>query len=113
MKVLVVEDIHSIRRLVRRMLSRHGHAVEDAATGGDALRTFASGRFDAAVLDVDLGGGCDGVEVARRLRESSPGIKLVIMSGDQRHADRVARAGFGPLLPKPFPECSLLALLGP
>ena len=111
MRILLVEDIAALRRMVRRILGRHGHTVEDTAGPKEAMATFEQGEFDAAILDVDLGPGPNGIETAQSLRQKAPHLRIIIMSGEAAHADAVREAGFGPLLNKPFDESQLFALL--
>ena len=67
MRLLLVEDDPRMRALVRRGLTEHGHVVEVASTGPEAVELAAAADFDVAVLDVMLP-GFDGVEVVQRLR---------------------------------------------
>ncbi|HKW03241.1 MAG TPA: response regulator, partial [Vicinamibacterales bacterium] len=67
MRLLLVEDDPRMRALVRRGLAEHGHVVEVASTGPEAVELAAAADFDVAVLDVMLP-GFDGVEVVQRLR---------------------------------------------
>lgn len=102
MSVLVVDDDAHVRRILTRVLTKHGRMVTDVADAREALGTFNAARFSFAFLDVDLGGGFDGIALAQRLREMSPGLHIVMMSGDPRNAPRIAEAGLGPMLAKPF-----------
>ncbi|MDR0182083.1 response regulator [Lysobacter arvi] len=61
-----------------RIAGLHVHPVADARA---AIELFVDGRFDCAVIDVELPGGIDGVELARRLRELRPGFPIVLATG--------------------------------
>ncbi|HET8991007.1 MAG TPA: ATP-binding protein [Acidimicrobiales bacterium] len=80
--VLVVEDDAGLRRLMAQVLRRNGHEVLDAPSGEEALELAEryEGVIDLLVSDVDLG-GLDGPELARRLREGRPGLKVLLTSG--------------------------------
>ena len=54
-KVLVVDDELVLSRNIKAYLSRHGYAVEHAATGQSALATLAATAFD--VLDLPVPDG--------------------------------------------------------
>jgi DNA-binding response OmpR family regulator len=107
--VLVVDDDASIRQLLRLYLERDGHRVAEAADGSVALELAAAARFDVIVLDVMLP-GVDGLEVCRRLRESTdtPIVLLTARSGD---SDKVIGLDLGAddYVVKPFSPRELMA----
>src|SRR5262249_10090537 len=65
---------------LRMLLEMWGHQVEVAADGPAALRAAASFRPQVALLDLRLP-GMDGCELAARLRERDPGMRLVAVTG--------------------------------
>jgi DNA-binding response OmpR family regulator len=107
--VLVVDDDAGIRQLVRLYLERERHRVSEASDGVTALELAATARFDLVVLDVMLP-GLDGLEVCRRLRESSdiPILLLTARSGD---TDKVIGLDLGAddYIVKPFSPRELMA----
>jgi DNA-binding response OmpR family regulator len=109
-RILLVEDDARMRALVRRGLAEHGHAVEVAATGPDALIQARSGEFDVLVLDVMLP-GCSGVDVIRRLRADSVPTPALMLTARDAAADVVSSldAGADDYLTKPFSFAVLLA----
>lgn len=109
-RILVVDDEAGMRIFLSRLLSRNGFDVESADSGERALELFAPGKFDAALIDVELG-SLDGIELARRLREKEPKLKLILMSGSPVNEPRVKEAGFGSFLMKPFQTEEILSLL--
>jgi DNA-binding NarL/FixJ family response regulator len=54
--------------------------VGDVATAKEALLLAAETRPDVAIVDLDLGEGPTGLDVAHRLREMFPKIGLVVLS---------------------------------
>ncbi|MCW2991204.1 MAG: two component, sigma54 specific, transcriptional regulator, Fis family [Solirubrobacterales bacterium] len=69
MRVLVVDDASAIRYMLRILLEDAGMAVEEAASGLDALARIANPRaprIDAVVLDQRMP-DLTGLEVAREL----------------------------------------------
>jgi DNA-binding response OmpR family regulator len=109
-RILLVEDDARMRALVRRGLTEHGHAVEVAATGPDALTLARSGEFDVLVLDVMLP-GCSGVDVIRRLRADAVPTPALMLTARDAAADVVSSldAGADDYLTKPFSFAVLLA----
>ena len=77
---LVVEDDALLRSLVAREIERAGFEVAEAGSAAEAVA--AARRFDpdAAILDVDLGPGPNGLVLGMRLASSSPGIAIVYLT---------------------------------
>jgi PAS domain S-box-containing protein len=103
--ILVVEDYAGLRALARRMLERAGYTVLAAANGNEALELLAShsGAVDLILTDVVMP-GMDGSELAERLRETNPGLKVIFTSGytDDSLLRHGIDASAGHLLVKPY-----------
>jgi DNA-binding response OmpR family regulator len=101
-RILVVDDDHTVREVVVSYLRAAGHEVVEAADGPSALRSFEEASADLVVLDLMLP-GIDGLEVCRRLRETSdvPVIMLTALGGE---TDRVIglERGADDYVTKPF-----------
>ena len=79
--VLVVEDVESLRKLTRRLLTRQGYTVLAAANADEALRLFEEDEsIDVVLTDVVMP-GASGPELTRRLVEQKPELKVIYMSG--------------------------------
>jgi response regulator RpfG family c-di-GMP phosphodiesterase len=89
-RILIVDDDPGIRRLCREALQAESVECDEADNGLQALDKLQMGRYDLALLDVNLP-GIKGTEVCRRLRETLPEPlpKLVLFSG-QVTADDMA-----------------------
>jgi len=117
--ILVVEDDDLLRPMVARVLRRNGYTTLEAANGTEAEeRALAHGKpLDLLLLDVGLP-GMSGPEVAERLKQHWPEVKVLFISGFGRKAlaDRGVQPGPG-LLEKPFAPLTLLerieAILAP
>lgn len=70
-RVLIVDDEEDIRTSLARVVRSFGHEVATAEDGRAALALAETFRPDCAILDVALQ-GMNGIELARRLRESFP-----------------------------------------
>lgn len=88
--VLVVEDDSFLRELIALALESHGFVVETAATAADARRVFSRGDHDSVVLDISLGSGPNGFDLADALREIAPHVAIVFLTNlpDSRFAGR-------------------------
>ena len=110
-RVLIVDDEADIRQLLSCYLSKIGWEVVAVQGGQEALHAFKLGRFEAILADVDLKEELDGIEVAKRLLNQDPSLKVVIMSGRSHHEERVKEAKVGVFVAKPFDIPALGALL--
>jgi two-component system cell cycle sensor histidine kinase/response regulator CckA len=79
--ILVVDDDEPIRRLIDRALSRAGYTIVLAADGPEAIRVAAgSPSLDLLVTDMVMP-DMNGSEVARRLRQDRPNLKVLYFTG--------------------------------
>jgi CheY-like chemotaxis protein/two-component sensor histidine kinase len=114
--VLIVEDIHDSRKILKRLLALDGHDVREAADGHAGLAELLANPPDVALVDVGLP-GIDGYEVARIARKnpSLNRVRLVALTGYGRPEDReaVLAAGFDEHLVKPVNPADLVRVLAP
>jgi DNA-binding response OmpR family regulator len=106
MRVLVVDDHAEARLTMRLMLQALGHEVVEAGDPAAAIAAFERHRVDVVVVDVVLPDR-SGVELARTLRASDPGVLVLLASGwnvDETVVESVEGALF---LRKPFRTDSL------
>jgi PAS domain S-box-containing protein len=108
-RILLVEDDEGLLRLVGELLAYDGFEVETAHDGREAVDLFRRdpAAFGAVVSDVVMP-GMGGLDLARRLRELRPGIKLLFMSGYGTQLDD--HGGYGPgtaFIQKPFTPAGL------
>ena len=100
--LLLVEDDAIVAQVISGLLQAQGHVVTHVGHGLGALTEAATGRFDAALLDLDLP-GMDGVALARALRASGFAAPLLAVTA-RSDADAEAQsrlAGFDGFLRKP------------
>lgn len=113
-RVMVVDDDASIRRLVSDVLAAEGYQVVTASDGFAALRAIDADRPDCVVLDVMMP-GLDGHAVLTRIRQTHDGPSLpVIMltaAADDRQAWQAWTEGVDYFLTKPFDPDELLRYL--
>jgi CheY-like chemotaxis protein len=82
--ILLVEDEALIRLDVETELQEGGFEVVSVANAEQALAAFDAQptKFKGLVTDIRLGSGKSGWEIARHLRQATPNIPVVYMSGD-------------------------------
>lgn len=106
--VLVVEDEEMVRRLVARVLGDRGFLVLEAKRCDEALEVCArhEGPIHLLLTDVVMP-RMSGVELARRLSQLRPEMRVLYMSG---YVDAFAPGSppLGALLEKPFTPDALL-----
>ena len=111
MRVLVVEDEPTIRRLLQEMLEESGYSVDIAVDGTDGLSKASLWPYDAIVLDLLLP-KMDGWDVLEALRQTHK-TPVLILSARDALSDRVLGLDLGAddYLVKPFERVELLARL--
>ncbi len=81
MRLLIVDDEQPVLHFVERVLREAGYQTAVAADGAEALNLVARlGEFDMLVTDMMMP-GMNGAELARRLRQSQPGLKVLYLTG--------------------------------
>ena len=110
--LLLVEDNDSVRDLLSRALRRRGYTVHEAANAEAAIEWSLRSaiRPDLLVTDMVMP-GLGGPELARRLTEYYPSMRVLFMSGytdaaDEARGDYLAGV---PFLQKPFTASTLAA----
>ena len=79
-RVLVVEDDHFVGSLLAEALRGQGFEVEHVASAVEAKKSLKTFDPDAALIDVGLGAGPSGIELARFLREKHPLIAPILLT---------------------------------
>jgi signal transduction histidine kinase len=110
LEVLVVDDDPLVGAGTADMLEDLGHAVELASSAREALEILSAGRsFDLVITDHAMP-GMTGLQLAESLRESRPGLPVVLATG---YADLPASGELAALsrLSKPFTQDELAAAI--
>jgi PAS domain S-box-containing protein len=80
--LLLVEDGEALRAMLAEVLGEAGYQVLACPDGGEALERAASHPAPIQLLLSDVGlPGLSGPELARRLRQARPGVRVLFMSG--------------------------------
>jgi PAS domain S-box-containing protein len=101
-RVLLVEDNASVRRTFERLLKRLGYEVTSAASAEEAEGLAMTQAFSLLLTDMMLP-GLSGADLAERLRQRWPRVRVILMSGYTDDEEIRRRAAHGALrfLPKP------------
>ena len=108
--LLVVDDEPELRGLLSEYFGRHGFNVRCAENAAVARTLVAGCAPDVAILDVNMPGE-NGLSLARWLRESQPGLGLLMLTTAGESVDRIVglELGADDYIPKPFDLRELLA----
>ena len=79
-KLLIVEDQPMVRALLVSLLESKGAEIKAAATAAEARSMTKDFTPEVAVLDIELGDGPSGIDLAHILRTQFPEIGLVFLT---------------------------------
>lgn len=110
--ILVIENDPDLQWTLARMLTVKGNRVVGTSSGEGALALIEQWPVGLVLVDEDLP-GMDGLEVAKRLRESHPYIPVILLAGEESADVQVAARLVGAVatLTKPFRRETLIDLL--
>jgi signal transduction histidine kinase/CheY-like chemotaxis protein/tetratricopeptide (TPR) repeat protein len=112
--VLVADDEDMVRKVMVMCMNQLGWTTLEAADGEEAVRVHKehSGQIDLLLSDY-LMPKLNGLEAARQIRISDPGLPVILMSGFTNEAtiESFRAAGFEHFLKKPFKIKELVELL--
>ena len=113
--VLLVEDEDRVRLLAREFLEQYGYKVIECENGAEALERWKEirGGVDIVLTDMVMPGGVSGKDLAERLRQEDPKLKVIFTSGYSAEvAGRKIELKYGEVfLAKPFRPEKLLEIL--
>lgn len=98
MTVLIVEDNASVRRLLRRAISRVASQVWECEDGADALAAYMDNSPDVVLMDVRMP-RLDGLKATRQIQAFDRCAKIVIVTDDdddelRREATEAGACGY-------------------
>jgi CheY-like chemotaxis protein len=112
MRILVVEDQDSIRRMIEALVQARGYQVTAVSSGAKAIDVALTDAPDIVLLDLNLPGQYDGFDVCQRLRSdpTTRTVPVVIISAmdDDESRARATAAGATAYYTKPFSPIALL-----
>ena len=101
--LLLVEDDHAIRTVLKDALVHDGHQVTTAQDGDEALALLRTRAFDLLLLDVMLPGP-SGLEILRTLRQRDQRTPVLLLTAKGGESDKVLglELGADDYVTKPF-----------
>ncbi len=117
-RILVVEDEQLMRSIIVQLLRGEGYEVIEAHSPALALEIFDSDRYaregiDAAIIDLNLGGGSSGLELLGRIRALDPELMGIIVTAyaSVESAIEALHTGAYDYITKPFANDHLKAVV--
>jgi len=82
-RILLVEDDADVRMVMRNELETSGYQIWEAANGLEALNVWKTNasQIDLLLTDIVMPGGLNGWDLADRLKEERPSLKVILVSG--------------------------------
>ena len=111
-RVLIVDDDHHARFLLRASLGHAGYTVVSACDGHAALHELQRQHFDAVVTDYRMP-FLNGIELLRSIYNQYPWVPVILMSGSLPGPEELVLSDCQPIgwLKKPYDKSSLLELV--
>jgi CheY-like chemotaxis protein len=106
--LLIVDDNVRLASTVAAYMEMQGFRAHPAHSAEEALLAAQQVHFDLVLLDINMP-GMDGLEVCRRLLATSPGLRVLMVTGRDSAEDplRAAAVGARGLLTKPISLATL------
>jgi DNA-binding NtrC family response regulator len=107
--VLVVDDDHDMRALLRDVLEEHGYKVTLAPNGQEALKNLREGEYPVVLTDLRMK-GIQGIELLAEIKRSFPDTNVILMTafGSVETALEAMKQGASDYLMKPVKNDDLL-----
>ncbi|TAM54024.1 MAG: chemotaxis protein CheY [Paraburkholderia sp.] len=111
MKILVVDDFPTMRRIVRNLLKELGYGnVDEAEDGATGLSRLQGGGFDFVISDWNMP-NMDGLEMLKRIRADASlshlPVLMVTAESKKENIIAAAQAGASGYVVKPFTAATL------
>ncbi|MEM0911018.1 MAG: chemotaxis response regulator CheY [Pseudomonadota bacterium] len=111
MKILVVDDFSTMRRIIKNLLKDLGFTnIQEADDGSTALPMLQQGEFDFVVTDWNMP-GMQGIDLLREIRSSDSlkhlPVLMVTAEAKKEQIVAAAQAGVNGYVVKPFTAATL------
>ena len=106
-KVLVVDDFPTMRRIVKNLLKQLGFEnIDEAEDGGQALQRLRGGNYGLVISDWNMP-NMEGIELLRNVRKEADPLKnipflMVTAEAEKEKVIEAIKAGVDNYIVKPF-----------
>lgn len=89
-RILIVDDEEIILEMLIQMVSREGYEAEGAKNGKEALQKITENKPDLLITDLIMPDK-EGIELIRDIRSSFKDLKILAISGGNRHIEPMSQ----------------------
>lgn len=113
MKVLIIEDDHNLRLLIKNFLERYKYLTEEASDGKEGYQKIITNEYDCILLDLNLP-NLDGIEVAKKTRSEGIHTPIIMLTARSQIYNKIEGfdTGADDYITKPFDMKELVARIG-
>jgi DNA-binding response OmpR family regulator len=110
MRILIVEDEPTLRKLEKNFLEKKGFVVDDVENGEEALSKIELNRYDCILLDLNIPQK-DGIQVTKELRKAGNSSPIIMVTARSQIYDKLEGfdSGADDYITKPFDMKELVA----
>jgi two-component system chemotaxis response regulator CheY len=111
-RILVVDDMGSIRQVIVALLKSTGYEAVEASSGAMALQLMQQTKFDLVLSDWNMP-GMTGSELVTAIRQKDSAIPVVMVTAeaDRQRVLELQALGVNGYLLKPFKQQALLTVM--
>lgn len=112
-KILIVDDSRTSRKMLRNILESNGHEIIDEAVNGqEGVQKFQALKPDVVTLDITMP-VVDGVEALKMIKALDPESKVVMVTaaGQKNKMIECIKAGANEFLTKPFEQQEIVDVI--
>ncbi len=96
-KVLLVDDHPILRQGIKQVLENAGDlkVINEASSADEAISCINKEKPDIAVIDIQLEGSANGIDLVKSIKERFPGVLTLVLSmhDESIYAERAIRSG--------------------
>ena len=103
--VLIVDDSHFMRNLLRQIIEGEFTVVGEAANGAEAVKLFKEHRPSVVMMDVVMP-KCNGIKATAAIKKLDPNARVIMCTsvGQREKMKLAVKAGADGYVTKPFKE---------
>src|SRR5258708_36241523 len=79
MNLLIVDDSAQVRQIIKVLLADIADQIHECANGAEAIVSYGLFHQDWILMDIDMP-VCDGIVATKRIKESSPEARIIIIT---------------------------------
>lgn len=109
-KLLIIDDDHSVRESLTKLLELERYEVYPARDASEALDYFNSRPIDLVVLDINLGSD-NGWQVFETMTVKNPFVPTIVVTAERGQWEQAVTFGVEGLIEKPIDVPAFLKLI--